>query len=323
MKKTLSIVLCSLLLAGCNSQVPPGHIGKVRTVSGFNADPLGPGLHSCWGRDKMYLLEVSDKQYNVPMSVLCKDQLNFKFNIGVLVAVDKTKLKEINAAFENVTPEGDSTITADQLFKMYILPVVDQEARKVVSRYETREIATNREAVMTGVLASVNSAIKTSIMTVKRVTVNNLDFPDVITRAQEIRAQRQVEVQTMKAETERQMEKARGQLKVAQLEYERELIEAAMIADSNKIIGASITPGFLAWHELKVLGKAASGPNNWGFIPYSNNAQKLLANPARLQQLTIDDELLKRIRDARQSANKRNEKPDTSPVVETSASTDK
>ena len=309
MKKILSIVLCSLAFAGCNSQVPPGHVGKVRTTSGFANNPLGPGLHTCYGRDKMFLLEVSDKQYNVPMSVLCKDQLNFKFNIGVLVAVDKTKTKVINAAFENVTPAGDATITADQLFKMYILPVVDQEARKVVSRYETREIAKNRDAVITGILASVNKAVKSSIMTVKRVTVNNLDFPDVITQAQEIRAQRQVEVQTMKAETERQMEKARGQLKVAQLEYERALIEAARIADSNKIIGASITPGFLAYHELKVLGQAAAGPNNWGFIPYSNNAQKVIANPARLQQLTVDNELLKRIREARQSAEKRNTPP--------------
>jgi len=297
------LLLFLVCFTGCNQTVPPGHVGRVRTLAGFQGDVLTPGLHNCWGRDKMHLIEITDKQFNIPMSVLCKDQLNFKFNIGVLVAVDKSKVELIKDAFENVTPTDGSTIKIDQLFQMYVAPVVDQEARKVISRYETKEIARNREEVIDSLRAATSKAVQSSIMTVKRITVNNLDFPDIITRAQEARAQREVEVTTMKAETDRQMEKARGQLKVAQIEYQRRLVEAAMIADSNKIIGASITPEFLAWHELKVLGKAAQGPNNWGFIPYSNNAQKVLsANPVKMKQLTIDSVLMEKLRKAREAS---------------------
>jgi regulator of protease activity HflC (stomatin/prohibitin superfamily) len=263
----------------------------------------------------LYLVEVSDKQFDIKMSVLCRDQLNFSFNIGVLASVDKSKTKFVNDAFENVTPASGNTISVGQLFSMYVAPVVDQEARKVISRYETREIAQKREEVIEQVRAATTAAISDSLMKVKRITINNLDFPDVITKAQEARAQRQVEIETMNAETEKQLAKARGQLAVAQITYERELVEAAMIADSNKIIGASITSGFLAWHELKVLSQAAQGPNNWGFIPYSNSAQRVLGDPEKLEQLTLDDELLQRIRKAKEiQATPSEEQPEITPA---------
>lgn len=312
-KSGVLFLTIALSAAGCSEQVPSGHLGRVQGTSGFTGDTLAPGYHTCYGRDKMKLMEITDKRFDIPVSVLCKDQLNFKFNIGVLVSIDKTKTDLIKSAFENVVPASGNTITIEQLFKMYVEPVVDQEARKIVSRYETREIATKREEVIASVRTSASQAIKTSLLKVKRITINNMDFPDIITKAQEAKAQRQVEVQTMKFETEKQLEKARGQLRVAQVEYERTLIEAAMIADSNKIIGSSITPGFLAYHELKVLGKAASGPNNWGFIPYSNNAQKALQT-GNLGSVIIDAELRKRIDAAKEKA-RRSNAPKPTPEV--------
>jgi len=315
-KKQLLAGILLLAATGCSEQVPSGHMGRVQGLSGFSGNALAPGYHTCYGRDVMKLMEVTDKRFDIPMSVLCRDQLNFKFNIGVLVSVDKSKSQLINDAFENVVPANGNVITAEQLFKMYVEPIVDQEARKIVSRYETKEIAAKREEVIASVRTATTEAIDSSLLSVKRITINNMDFPDIITQAQEAKAQRQVEVETMKAETEKQLEKARGQLKVAQIEYERRLIEAAMIADSNKIIGSSITPGFLAWHELKVLGAAAQGPNNWGFIPYSNNAQRALQT-GDLGSTTIDAELRQRIDAAKKKAAVTN--PDTPPVVETSA----
>lgn len=298
-----ALLAVSFLTSGCSEQVPSGHIGRVQTPSGFEGKALSPGYHTAYGRDKMKLMEVTDKQFQIPMEVLCKDQLNFKFAIGVLVSVDKSKSTLIKDAFENVVPVDGKTITVEQLFQMYVQPVVDQEARKVVSRYETKEIAAKREEVIAQVRTAATEAISSSLLRVKRITINNMDFPDIITKAQEAKAQRKVEVETMKAETEKQLEKARGQLKVAQIEYETRLVEAAMIADANKIIGSSITPGFLAWHELKVLGKAAQGPNNWGFIPYSNNAQTVLKS-GDMGKVTLDAELMERIQRAKNKAKK-------------------
>jgi regulator of protease activity HflC (stomatin/prohibitin superfamily) len=293
--RLLCLAPLALLVVGCNQAVPTGHVGKVRTVSGFDATVLRPGLHPCWGRDVMHALEVSDQQFNLNMSVLCKDQLNFKFDVGVLCAVDKTKTDLINQTFENVTPANGNTITMQQLFTMYVQPVVDQEARKVVSSYATKDIAERREEVIESIRTAINEAISTSLMVVKRITVNNLDFPDVITRAQEERARRQVEIAGVQADVDKKLAEARGQLAVAQLDYERQLIEAAMIADSNQIIGASISPQYLAWWELKVLSSAASGPNNWGFIPYTDLKASAIGDPSQWVQTAIDAELRDRL----------------------------
>jgi len=262
---------------------------------------LAPGYHTCYGRDVMHYMEVTDRQFDIPMAVLCKDQLNFNFNIGVLVAVNREKTELIKEAFSNVIPTSGNTLTIQELFDMYVKPVVDQEARKVISRYETSEIASKREEVIGAVTAAVEAAISSSLLKVKRITINNMDFPDAITKAQEARAERQIAIETMKAQTLTEMEKARGQLQVAQIEYQRRLVEAAMISDANKIIGASITPEFLAWHEIKVLGQAALGPNNWGFIPYNSNTMKVLGNATlgATQERALDAELLRRLDDAR------------------------
>lgn len=301
----LGIFAVASLLASCattcKQQVPPGHVGMCRTADGFAGEVLQPGYHDCWGTDaQMYLIEVTDQEQVIQMNVLCQDSLNFRFDVAVLSSVDRTNQKLLKEMFSNLTPEQGSRITANQIFQTYARNVVDQEARKVVSQYETSEIVGKRREILEELRAQISKALKGSIITVKRVTVNNLDFPEVVTRAQEERAQRQVEIATERAEQEKRLLKAENALRISELEYKRQLLEAAMIADSNAIIGASITPEFLAWWQLKTMSEAAQGPNNWGFIPYSdfaNGQMKDLSSPKSV----LTEELREKIREARES----------------------
>ena len=285
----------------CKEQVPPGHVGMCRTVDGFEGDPVPAGYHTCWGPGSaMYLLEVSDKEQIINMSVLCKDSLNFRFDVAVLTAADRENKALLKEMFENITPLGGNVITADQIFMTYAKSVVDQEARKVVSKYETNQIVDKRAQIIDEIQKSVNESLGGSIVKVKRVTVNNLDFPAVVTKAQEERAQRQVEIETEKAEQKKRLLKAENALKVATLEYEQQLLEAAMIADANKVIGVSITPEYLAWWQLKMMSEAAAGPNNWGFIPYTDFGSNMTTNPSRWSGKNLmDEELRLKIREIR------------------------
>lgn len=307
MKKLIIVV--AFLMVGCAEPVPTGHVGMVRTRDGLTGKILAPGRHSCWGFDKMQYLEVTDRTYSQKMNVLCTDELNFGFTVKVLASVDKTKTKLIQQAFENVTPvnneSGQRVITAKQLYDMYVSPVVDQESRKAVGKYATSELVKNRLAVITETQAAIRKALTDNIIKVKRISVTNLDFPDVITKAQEAKATRRVEIQTEKAEQEKRIVKARNKIKIAHLDYKRRLIEAAMIADANKIIGSSLSQEYLAWWQLKVFSKAALGNNNWGFIPYTDhtNGQKF-----SVKKLVIDAQLRKRIEDAQKAEAKKNAK---------------
>ena len=309
------LILIALFTIGCNERVPPGHIGRVQTPDGFTGEILGQGRHPCWGRDQMYYIEASDKTYPQKMNVLCKDQLNFGFTISVLAAVDRTKTKLIKAAFENVTPAPTEVgpgnlISAAQLYDMYVRPVVDQEARKVISKYETGEIVKNRRKIIEELRTGILGGLKTSIVKVRRVTVNNLDFPKSITKAQEERARRRVEIQTEKAEQEKRLVIEQNKIKLMQLKYKRKLVEAAAVADSNRIIGASVSPGFLAYYQYKNFSEAAKGPNNWGFIPYTDYTKNITG---RAVGAALDAALRKRLEDARKSAVKAGEAPAPAP----------
>lgn len=304
----LIIIGVSMSTGGCTIEVPPGHVGMCRTVSGFGTEVLAPGRHTCWNRDKMFLLEISDKMYNQKMSVLCKDQLNLKFSVGVLAAVNTAKTDLIIQAFQNLTPAGGkkkNIITAKQLYFMYVGPVVDQEARKVVSKYETGEIVKNRLKIIGEVKQSITQAITAGIMKAKRTTVNNTDFPKSITAAQEKKAEQRVAIETEKAKQKKRQLIEENKLKIAQIRYKRKLVEAAAIADENKIIGSSVSPGFLAYYQFKTFSEAAKGPNNWGFIPYNDFTGKMGNS---LGKSAMDAALLSRLKKAQRGVPKPIEK---------------
>lgn len=294
----LSLFLSLLVLMGCMKEVPAGHVGHAWEPGGFEGEILNPGRHECFGRCKMYLMETGDRLTKINMSVLCQDQLNFKFDVKVLTAVDKTNPDKIKAAFENIVPPSETPlkITSAQLFEMYVEPVVDQTARGVVSKYRTDEISSNRAKIITELQAAIKEEFKGSLVMAKRITVNNLDFPAALTEAQEEKAKRRIEIETEKAEQEKRLIKANNELELAAVNYKRELIEASMVADANKIIGSSITPAYLGYKQLEVIQAAASGPNNWGFVPYTDHMNNIKWTQS---EGILDAELLRRVQEAR------------------------
>lgn len=296
----LTIFLVSLAFFACRQPIPAGHVGRTWEPSGFSPKILGPGKHACWGHCQMYRMEVSDRQVAIPMKVLCADSLNFHFNVGILAAVNKEDPEKIKQAFDNITPQDGYTVSSEQLFGMYVKPIVDQEARKVASKYRTDEIVENRAKIIEEIRAAIKKELAGSLVVVKMITVNNLDFEESITKAQEEKAKRRIEIDTEKAKQEKRVIEAQNELVIAELQYKKELIEASMVADANKIIGASITPQYLGYKQLEVIQQAASGPNNWGFVPYKDHMNVDAAKWTQ-PQAVLDTELIKRIQDARKS----------------------
>lgn len=302
----LFLVVLSTLFAGpigCTEAVPGGFVGRTWEPHGFEGGLLKPGRHACWGRCQMYLMESTDKTFTVPMSVLCDDSLNFSFNIDVLVAPNFDVPAAVTRAFENLRPQSGNVFTLDQLFATYVRPVADQEARKVVSKYKTEEIVRKRVQIIEEVRTAVLVATSESLLKVKRVTVGNLDFPDIITRAQEAKAQRRVEIDTARAEGMKRAAEAEAKLKLARLEAQRELVEAQAIADANRIIATSITPQYLAYKQIEALKLAADGDNNMFLVPYTDAVNQPL-DTSRWDASTavMDASLIERIRQANEVA---------------------
>lgn len=317
----IAIILAATSFA-CNKQVPAGHIGRVQSPEGFKPDILAPGYHPCNGRDVMYLMETTDVNMQIEMDVLCKDSLKFKFVIDMLVSVDTSKADLIKKAFQDLKPAvvqepGEVlVITNEQLFLTYIRANAAQAAQRTISKYETRDIVNQGSEIVAEVQAAVILSSQHSFVRVTNVAITNLDFPKVIEDAQEARAKRMVEIETAKADAEVESAKAQSKLALAEIMAKQKLLEAAAVADANKIIASSISPNYLAWEQIQALVKASENKNSVFLYPYQDTMNKQIGTSTWVDpEKLLDVEVRKKLEDARRDAGKASPIPEV-PTVE-------
>jgi len=303
----IAAIFISMFTIGCLYSVEPGEVGRIMTPSGFQDEILRPGRHWVGPASDLITLETSDRAFTVPMNVLCTDQLTITFEVAGLSAVRTATAEDLNRVseiFVNLRPDAtlgstDINISAQQMNAMYVTPVVAELARQIVSQYSVSDVAANSARISGEIATAIQSHFEGEFVEVKRITIQNLQFPAVITEAQQARARRQIEIETEQASQAIRLMEANNQLEIASIEYQEEMIRSSMVADSNRLIGDSITPGFLAYHQIVVFGEAANGPNNAMFIPYMDyaNSDNMSFD---VGESAVDAALLERVRAARE-----------------------
>ena len=305
------------LCVSCTEPVPAGHIGRTWEASGFTEDLLAPGRFDCWNRCRMYLMETTEQAFEIPQqNILCADNLNFKFSVNILVGPVLGNKAQVKEVFTKLIPskgevgKNGATFTVRQLFEMYIQPVAVEKEHSVVSAYKTSEIVEKRAQIIAEYVAAVREATKDSVLEVKRISVGNFDFPEVVTQAQEAKAKAAVEIETAANEATKRVAMGQADVELAGIRYRQQVIEAQTVADYNKIIGASISPQYLAYKQLEIMGRAADGENNMIFIPYTEtaNGQMQFSQWTKPEAL-LDSALLAKVNQLKQESNKKGALP--------------
>lgn len=298
----LALIPLTFSQAACTTRIDPGHVGTCKTSKGFTGGILGPGRHDCWGMyEEMYLLSIKDAKYDLKLNVMVKDKLNMKFDIAIMVSVNTDKTELLKSMFTNITPEENHKITLDQIFETYGRDVVDQEVRLVVSKYETTDIAARRGEIVEEITQKVRKVFEGSVLKVKYVTVNNLDFPPIVTRAQESKKKMQVEIETEKANQAKKLLVAETSFAIAHFETAKQLLDAQGVADANKILSNSITPGYLEYKRIEAMKNMAK-TGDLIMMPYEPKS-KLPANIA--QAPVFDINVKERIKNLRAEGKKK------------------
>lgn len=256
--KKIFLVLTMILMIGCTEVVEPGHLGVCNEGGrGFEGlEVLPPGRHKCYGpRTRLHQIETRDSRQTISINVLAKDKLNMSFDISMLVSVNSRDQKLILRMFSNIDHSG--VIRVQDVFDTYAKNLIDQEVRKVISKYETTEISDKRAEIIDEIREKVKIVMENTVMDVKDITINNMDFPDVVTKAQEIKKTREVEIQTEHAEQKKKLLAAQNSLEIAEINAAKQLLEAKSVADSNKIISNSITPEYLEYKRIEAMKEMA------------------------------------------------------------------
>jgi len=243
---------------GCNEVVPQGYVGMVKTVGGLTGEVLQPGHHPCWSRDKLLLVEMQEVYKSEDLSILCADDLNFKFTIQARCR-PKRDTKTINkllndkgAAMETFNENVNVNVLKFQhLYSTYVQKPMIEIARGVVTKYETTQIRDAREKIKKAIVEQLTKATENSPMEITEIVLSNFDYPDEIENAMKKKKEREIAIETEKKEQAIKLLKADNRLKIAQKNKIVRAAEAEAEAAYMRIIGNNINQKFLTLKKIE------------------------------------------------------------------------
>ena len=296
MKKTLSILMAVSMLAfavGCSETVPQGKRGRISTTNGWEKDILKPGRHTCYGHDNMYTLETTSQTFKEKLDILVGGKVNLRVDITVRVKSSEDD-EQLRKAFETVTAKGHD-ISAEQLYTTFLQMKVLAIPRQLFEvQPDVQTAVANSPKIATEVAKRLMEEAKQTPLTIEDVQITNYDWPKSITEAQESLVKIQLLEAAAEAQVRADLKRSEGQLKIATADKLVELKKAEAVAESIDIIKKQLAgaPEYLMWHQIRVMGQAAMGPNNCFILyPYSTSADqvKQMVGNTNLSQMLKPD----------------------------------
>lgn len=271
MKKYLLMLAAVIGLAGCGTavEVPTSYVGKVQTTKGFQDGVIQPSkfrLDKCWTYcDKLVLLEASDQVFNREFKTFMpKDKLNLTYGVSMTLAIDP---KEYDQIFSIIPAQSQE----DQLAVIRLADVYDRTAStkintlmpQILTKFTIAEIASNRDRVNEFVQSELQKKLKGTPFIVKVAGLTNVDYPKIITDAQENAAKRKENEDQVLAQRNLDLLQIQTDKEVETQRRELEMMKAsttAMVADKM------FSQNYLKLRQLEVLEKLAQSENKV-FVP--------------------------------------------------------
>jgi len=253
-KSALWVVLLLFVMVGCTERVPVGFVGMNQTPDGLTGITLAPGNHSSWGRDTMILVENREDTVTEKLSVLMKDELNFKFDVKIRTRLRVSDGKGIKALLNR---KGSQIVNAtvgrvlpfSVLYGTYVQPLARAKSRAVVSTYETTQMRAARAEIEAKIFKILVASVADTPMEIVSVVSSNFDYPEIITKAVEKKRKREIEIGEEKAKQAVALLRIDNRMKIAQKMKQVRAAEAQAESVAFKILGDSMTPKYLAFRQ--------------------------------------------------------------------------
>ncbi|NQZ53287.1 MAG: SPFH domain-containing protein [Piscirickettsiaceae bacterium] len=262
MKKILLALLAVSLIgiSGCTSQVPPGHKGKILGVNGYNAEVLGEGRHSTWGRDHLVLLDLTTNRKTMGMGVTMRDYdsegkarpglkmdftLSFRYRLRDDAAV-------INTMFHDIKVDKKKGVTSDAVFGIYAQPIIETAFRDVISQYTPEETLANRGKINQEVGVELNKRLAKSPIEVSDAVVTRMTLPTVISDRLIANKDRELQIAQEEAQQAIELLKRDNGITLAHKDAEKNLIDAQAAAAQNKALNSGLSDQVLELRRLEI-----------------------------------------------------------------------
>lgn len=267
-KLTALVATLALSLVGCSSQdVPPAHKGRMFDKTGglalyaggrgFEGPILNPGTYYVGLYPEIRMIECGQKTVKEGLTALTKDGVQFSLDVYVSYGAACDEEKVVQTLLEKLSPEvmpvvGDKkeaeahsvadpklTITADQIYRVYIRPAIGEAVRESVSPYIANDVNANREKMFEEVKKAFAENLKKQqpqLVTIYSLNLSNLDFPDAMDKANAERAAQAI----LKDKAIAEREKVQAEIETAKLDIVKKEVEAQAEAKKIDTIGAAL-----------------------------------------------------------------------------------
>lgn len=264
--RVVAVALMMAVLTGCGFYtVPPASKGKILSTSGYSADVKETGKYLLWGRDEMVVLDTSTQTMAESVSVKMQDNMTLNFQVRFRTRIAGND-KVINAMFNDITHEAYQ-VSLPRVYAVYGKDVVQSVARSVVGKYKTEDVGVNFDKITNDLHQELVKRMVNSPLEVSNITLANIVYPDVITKAIEAQQERKLAIETEANNQAVEMVKKENELKLAQADYEIRMTRAKALRDENKTTAEGLNPMLLEYRRLEVL-ESMTKNNNAVFVPY-------------------------------------------------------
>lgn len=232
--------------SACTEVVDAGYVGMRIDSDGLDGKVLEPGRHDCGFRCKVIRIETEELLMSEKLNVLCSDNLNIKIDVKVRARLKIEDGEGVKALLDKQGSKiKNNILEAEVLYATYVQPQVRAITRRHVSQFSTTQIRENRALIEASIKKDLLEEMKITPVEIMMVVTSNIDYPEVITKAEESKKARQLQIEQEKAQHAMELLKAENNLKIAQANKAVKVAEAEGEAAANKIIGSSATAQYL------------------------------------------------------------------------------
>ena len=272
-KAAMTVVLATSLsgcfFSGDKVEIPTGHVGKIQTKDGFQADVRSPSkfrLDACLRFcDRLVMLDVSDTRYTENFKTFMPlDDLEMGYSITMTLMVDPKKYDSIfgNIPFQELG-DGRGFIAQDVVYGVYAQPQLQTVIPEILTAFTIGEVASERTKVNDYLKAQLNKELKATPFILKHVGLTNTKYPDIITRAKERAAERKEAQDQVLAQKTLDLLKIQTEKEV---EAQRRVVELMKATTKAQIADKLLSEGYIQLQRLEVLEALAQSENKV-FVP--------------------------------------------------------
>ena len=241
---TLALALMTLIAVRFIRIIPAGHVGVAVLFGSVQDEPYPEGLHVVSPLLSWELFDVRQKTVMEQALIPTRDQLQTSLDVSVQFRLDGSIAPEILR----------STGRSEQMRDVHLVPTLRSLVRKqgaMISKAEDFFNDDTRELLETRLLRELQTRLNPKGFEIQDVLVRDIALPTVLTKAIELKKEREQAVGRQKAELERF--RTEQQQKVALADAERQAAEQE--AARKRILAEARA------HEIRAINEAtASNP---------------------------------------------------------------